>query len=145
LIIEGKKSTLSIRTNEQFCSCLLIARSVALAVPTAIYPSYGFDQLRTKVGQRWADLIENISRLPVTDPHAMALNLTLRRVHRAGNHKDGASCHDPLCAACGAEIASGYRGSEQDLIELYYRSYEEIKSTLKLMSSRRSRRAVQAA
>jgi hypothetical protein len=116
-----------------------------LTVPTAIYPSYGFDQLRSKVGQRWADLIENISRLPVTDPHAMALNLTLRRIHRTANHKNGAVCHDPLCAACAADITSGYRGSEQDLIELYYRSYEEIKTTLKLMSTRRTRHAVQAA
>jgi len=112
-----------------------------LTVPAAIYPSYGFDQLRTKVGQRWADLIENISRLPVTDPRAMALNLTLRRIHRTGTHKDGGICHDPLCAACAAEIASGYRGSEQDLIELYYRNYEEIKTTLKLMSNRQTRRA----
>ena len=112
-----------------------------MTVPAAIYPSYGFDQLRTKVGQRWADLIESISRLPVTDPHAMALNLTLRRIHRSGTHKDGRVCHDPLCAACAAEIASGYRGSEQDLIEFYHRNYEEIKTTLKLMSKRQNRRA----
>jgi hypothetical protein len=112
---------------------------------SAVYSATGFDHLRNQIGLQWADLVEHITRLPVSDPHVMAFSLTLRRIQRSLQHQSSNSSCDPQCKVCASEVASAFQGSEQELIDLYYGHLTEIRSTLKTMRQSRSKRAVSAA
>jgi hypothetical protein len=116
-----------------------------LTVSSAAYSATGFDHLRNQIGVQWADLVEHITRLPVSDPHVMAFSLTLRRIQRRLQLQVSAATHDPLCRVCANEITSAFDGSEQELIDLYYRHLAEISATLKTMRQSQQKRAVYSA
>jgi hypothetical protein len=116
-----------------------------LTTSSAAYSATGFEHLRNQIGLQWADLVDQITRLPVSDPHVMAFSLTVRRIQRSLKHQNSPSSHDPLCKVCAHEVASAFQGSEQELIELYYRHLAEIRSTLKTMRQGHQKRAVYAA
>jgi hypothetical protein len=105
-----------------------------------MYPQFGIDQIRSQQGQHWAELIDWLKTLPVSDPHVMAFTLTLRRLQRMAR-LDGFLCSDPLCAVCAAEVVASFDGSEQELLNLYRIHVDEITSALKKMSYRRPSRA----
>lgn len=115
-----------------------------MAGAVSLYPEFGIEKLRSQHGRRWADLIDWIKTLPLSDPHSMALTLTLRRVQRSAQlHTSGrnsAPCSDPFCAVCAAEALTGFHGSEQDLLNIYEAHLNEITGALKgLRHARRPR------
>jgi hypothetical protein len=112
-----------------------------MTVSSAVYSTTGFDHLRNQIGLQWADLVEHITRLPVSDPHVMAFSLTLRRIQRSLQHQSITSSHNPQCKVCANEVVSAFQGSEQELIDLYYGHLAEIRATLKSMRHPRSKRA----
>jgi hypothetical protein len=105
-----------------------------LVTPTSIYPSFGVETMRGHLGQRWAELVDCVAKLPVTDPYVMALSLTLRRIQKRFNPAEKVStCREPLCPTCATDIVESFPGSEQELLDLYYRHLDEINVTLKSM------------
>lgn len=104
-----------------------------MAGAVSIYPQCGIDQIRSQQGQGWAELVEWIKTLSISDPHVMAFTLTLRRLQRRAR-LDRLLCSDPLCAVCTAEVVTSFNGSEQELLSLYQTHVNEITSTLKNMS-----------
>jgi hypothetical protein len=103
-----------------------------LVTPTNSYPAFGVEKLRGHIGQQWADLVEYVSKLPVTDPNVMALSLTVRRIQKHFGHQS-TTCREPLCPVCAADIMAAFPGTEQDLIEMFYTHLEEINATVKAM------------
>jgi hypothetical protein len=116
-----------------------------MTVSSVVYSATGFDHLRNQIGLQWADLVEHVTRLPVSDPHVMAFSLTLRRIQRSFHHQRSNSSQDPLCKVCANEVASAFQGSEQELIDLYYHHLAEIRTTLKTMRQSRSKQAAYSA
>lgn len=112
-----------------------------MANAISMYPEYGIERLRNQQGLRWSRLIDWVRTLPVTDPHVMALTLTLRRLRRTTNFHSTV-CSDPLCAVCASEVLASYSGSEQDLLDLYQTHLDEIRTTVKTV--RRQRRPLVA-
>jgi hypothetical protein len=96
----------------------------------SLYPDFGIAKLRSQHGHRWADLIDHVRQLPVSDPHVMALALTVRRLHR-DTPVTRSRCHDPSCAVCAAEAVASFKGTEQELLDLYLAHLKEIMAAIK--------------
>ncbi len=111
---------------------------------TALYPSFGVEHLHNCLGQRWADLIGQIGSLSRSHPRVMALALTMRRLRRKlGRAVSGP--FDPHCTLDLLEILSTFRGSEDDLLTLYYQILSEIEHELGSMAVRQRRPTEHAA
>lgn len=103
-----------------------------MALYDTLYPQFGVAKLREQHGQKWAEIVDHIHSLGVTDPQVMAFTLTVKRI-RKQNKLSTAQCKDPLCAVCTAEVLEYFTGSEEDLVNLYLSNLREIQQTVKLM------------
>jgi hypothetical protein len=99
------------------------------------YPLFGISSLRGQRGQRWADLVDSVSKLSPADPHVMAFTMTMRRLSRAYNLPTS-TCSDPFCAVCAAQVVASFDGSEQELLDLYYKNLHDVQAALKNMPVR---------
>jgi hypothetical protein len=101
----------------------------------ALYPAFGIRQLRDQHGRRWAELVDSLRKLPVSDPRVMAFSYTMRRLgHRM--------CGVPLCALCAAEALESFEGSEDELLALYHQNLHHVQSRI---GTRRVRRLLEVA
>lgn len=100
----------------------------------SLYPSFGIRRLRSQREGRWAELVDQISHLPPSDPRVMAFSLTVRRLRRDLGITH--TCNDPLCAVCAADILARYRGGEKELINLYNRNLKEMHHAIRAMRIR---------
>jgi len=98
------------------------------------FPGFGLSRLRVQRGQRWAGIVDWVSKLPASDPQVMAMTLTIRRVRRA-THSESA-CRDPFCAVCASQILAQYHGSEQQLIDMYHANVAEMRACVGNMRMR---------
>src|SRR5215510_12147848 len=98
---------------------------MALAT-TTYFPSFGLSLFRAQRGQRWADMVDWVAKLPMSDPQVMAMTRTIRQVQRASGVES--SCREPFCAICASHVVGEFHGSEQELIELYQRNLEVMRS-----------------
>lgn len=85
-------------------------------------------------GPRWAELVERLSHLSLADPMRIALTLTMARLHRESHVSEA---FHPGCPVCTGRLVDEFEGSEQDLLELFYRHLAEVRHTLSNMSNRR--------
>jgi len=99
------------------------------------YPEFGIVRLSGSAGRRWADLIEWVKKLPLSDPHTMALTRTIRSLIKS-RQLDPSLKHDPLCAACASTTLAAFRGSEEDLISLYHENLNAVTHSIKTMRLR---------
>ena len=102
----------------------------------ALYPSYGVAKLRTQKGVRWAKLVERLRHLPSVDPQVMAFTLLMRRLQKRQGG-DVLPHHASLCAVCALEVLSSFEGTEQELLDLYHRTLEELTHRLQTRRVRR--------
>ncbi|NDJ54100.1 MAG: hypothetical protein GYB68_13600 [Chloroflexi bacterium] len=96
------------------------------------------------ISPSWVDLVEHLRERSASDPQMMAFTLTMRRLRR-DLELDRRLVHDPFCQHCAAEIVSHYPGSEQDLINLYFRNLNEIERGLRNMPVHRNHSRIAAA
>jgi hypothetical protein len=103
-----------------------------MALYDSLYPHFGIAKLREQHGQQWAEIVDHIRTLSVTDPYVMAFTLTVKRI-RKQNKLATSQCKDPLCAVCIAEVLEYFSGSEEELVTFYFNNLHEIQQTVKLM------------
>ena len=101
-----------------------------------LYPLFGYHQLRAQRGERWAELIDSLSSMRPNDVEFMAYVQMMRRLRREVG-LEFHICEDPTCAVCATDILVHFRGSEDELLQLYHNNLDEIKLTFKLMKKRR--------
>jgi hypothetical protein len=101
----------------------------------SFYPLFGVNSLRGQRGQRWADLVDWVGKLPASDAHVMAFTMTIRRLNRQSSSGEKL-CSDPFCAVCAAQVVALFDGSEQELLDFYYNNLHEVQSALKNMRVR---------
>lgn len=114
-----------------------------MALTDALYPFYGVNHLASQHGRRWSELVNYIRTVDVSDPHAMAFTLTIRRIRKA-NRLERSSCSDPFCAVCAAEVLSHFHGTEEELLRFYYKNLDEVKMTIKQIRLTRVERVAAA-
>jgi hypothetical protein len=103
-----------------------------MALYDSLYPHFGVARLREQHGQEWAEIVDRVRTLNVTDPHVMAFTLTVKRI-RKQSKLAASQCKDPLCAVCTAEVLEYFSGTEADLVNFYFANLREIEQTVKLM------------
>ena len=99
------------------------------------YPVFGLAKLRSKKGQRWAELVDWLSTLAEGAPEVMAFTLTMRRLRHAHNLSHDL-CRDPFCALCVASIVDSFEGGEESLLAAYHASLTEITHAIATMRVR---------
>ena len=102
---------------------------------TTFYPLFGLHSLRSQRGEKWAHLVDHLSRLPSSDPQVIALTVTTRRLRRAMTQEHD-TCHDPFCAVCAAQVVANFDGSEQELLDLYHHNLDEVRARMSTMRVR---------
>jgi hypothetical protein len=117
---------------------------VALNTKT-LYPDYAVLQLGFQTGIRWQELVDQISSLPRTHPHAMAMLLTVKRLARTQARPQRGNHADPRCAICVSQLVAAYAHDEQLLLDLFERSLSEVETALGQMRRRKRARRVRAA
>ena len=99
------------------------------------FPLAGLFKLRRETDNRWAELVEYIDTLPITDPQVIAFRLTLDRLRR-GQGKTRTTCRDRFCTVCTEELVADFKGTTDDLISMYYHNLDEVTFELKAMRAR---------
>ncbi len=101
----------------------------------SLFPKFAVRWLRSKRGERWAELVDHIHTLDSLEPQAMALSLMMRQLKE--DHKIAQSlCDDPRCAVCASQVLDSFNGSEDELLALYNQNLGEIKYALGSMRIR---------
>lgn len=109
--------------------------------PGTLFPPAAVRRLAGQFGSRWAEIVEDVNRQPLTDPHTMAFTLTMRRLRR--QHDDCPAEHEPLCAACACDLLAGCAITEQELVTLYQRSLADVRQAIRSMRAQRARLSTQ--
>ena len=110
---------------------------ITLQRSSPFYPLFGIASMHDRQGNRWRELVEWTIQLPGSDPHVMALTRTIRQLD-GGHHQGHAGEHrDPFCALCAGEALARFKGSEDDLLKLYYRNLYDINQALTTMRLRK--------
>jgi len=104
---------------------------------TTYFPGFGLASFRAQRGKRWAEIVDWVSKLPSSDPQVMAMSLTVKRVRRAVGAGQPA-CRDPFCAICASQTLAQFQGSEQQLIDMFHRSVDEMRMSIAGMRVRES-------
>lgn len=111
--------------------------TIALQHSNSFYPAFGIPAMQGQKGYRWRDLVEWTSQLSGSDPHVMALVRTIRQIDQSNGERHADAHHDPFCALCAGEALANFKGSEDDLLVLYYRNLYDINRALTTMRQRR--------
>jgi len=109
---------------------------ITLQHSSPFYPAYGIASMHDHQGHRWRDLIEWTAQLPGSDPHVMALVRTIRQIDGGRGRSHPGEHHDPFCALCAGEAVARFKGTEDDLLKVYYRNLYDINQALSSMRMR---------
>jgi hypothetical protein len=91
--------------------------------------------LRTRYGERWATLVDTLVTLPLNDPQVSAFTHLLRGLRRNQN-MDTRILRDPFNTLHAYTILEGFKGTEEDLLSMYYNQLNQIHKTTNRMRLR---------
>ena len=99
-----------------------------------VFPQRLIPVLLHQRGQAWQSLVEETTRLDATDLKSSAFVLLITRLANC------TTCHmDTLramrgCAQCACQAVMRYRGSDQDLIALYTKAWNDIEQYVRVVN-----------
>jgi hypothetical protein len=91
-----------------------------------LFPARVIVSLRHLRGDRWQQLVERVLSLPESEPDVLAFNLMMIRLNGC------LSCHADSyralhgCTLCASQTVSRFRGTDDDLIQLWEVAQAEI-------------------
>jgi hypothetical protein len=95
-----------------------------------LFPSRCIPELRDLRGEKWAELVDHLQVLP--DGHEDILAISLLIINESSCLTcDLDSYRASLgCCTCAARTISGFKGSDEELIELFEEMREEVRDWL---------------
>jgi len=95
-----------------------------------LFPAHLIPSLRDLRGEEWRDLVDRVASLPET--HHDSLAFVLMMIELNGCLKCNSNNYKFLrgCYLCATQTVQSYKGSDQDLIELYGRAKRELELSL---------------
>lgn len=96
-----------------------------------LFPSRCIPHLRSLRGQTWAKLVDRITALP--DGHEEVLGFSLMMINLASCLTcDLDSYRASLgCCTCARRTIAGFKGSDEDLIDLFEEARKEVRAFIK--------------
>ena len=89
------------------------------------YPQYGVDELRSRYGVRWADLVNLVNSLPKTDARVIAFTVTMRRLSKS-LHLPERLMIDAFNAISINIVLRLFGRSEDDVLAMYRANLDEV-------------------
>ena len=91
-----------------------------------LFPFSVIPELRDLRGESWAALVDRVSKLPETDPDALAFILMMIRINSCLKCYSGSYKFMRGCRACSIQGVMQFKGDEEDLIGLYQQTREAL-------------------
>lgn len=91
-----------------------------------LYPKFGVETLRRLRGAIWTELVDHVVTLPATHPDVMAFTLMIRHLRHDLGLNNHTHCQKPGCALCATQVLVYYDGSDEELLERYDGSLNQI-------------------
>jgi hypothetical protein len=91
-----------------------------------LFPFTVTPKLRNLRGERWAELIDRVSKLPETDPDALAFILMMIRINNCLKCYSGSYKFMRGCQTCSTQGVMQFKGEDEGLIALYEQTRAEL-------------------
>lgn len=91
-----------------------------------LFPAHLISSLRELRGEEWQTLVDRVSGLPETHPDSLAFVLMM--IELDGCLKCNSNNYKFLrgCFLCATQTVQSYKGSDQELLDLYTKAQEEL-------------------
>ena len=95
-----------------------------------LFPAHLIPSLRELRGPEWRDLVDPVAALPET--HADSLAFVLMMIELDGCLKCNINNYKFLrgCFLCATQTVQSYKGTDEELLELYHRAKKELSAHL---------------
>ena len=91
-----------------------------------LFPFPVTPKLKNLRGEPWAQLVDRISKLPETDPDALAFILMMIRINNCLKCYSGSYKFMRGCQICSTQGVMQFKGEDEGLIELYEQTRAEL-------------------
>jgi hypothetical protein len=91
-----------------------------------LFPPRLIPDLKNLRGEEWKELVERIASLPETDPETLAFCLMMIRLNACLGCVSGSYRFMRGCELCAQQTISRYQGTDEELIELFYKAKEDL-------------------
>ena len=91
-----------------------------------LFPVTVIPRLRNLRGEKWAELVDRVSKLPETDPDVLAFILMMIRVNNCLKCYSGSYKFMRGCEACSMQGVMQFKGEDEDFIAFYEQTRQEL-------------------
>src|SRR5512141_2498162 len=95
-----------------------------------LFPPRLIPVLRNLRGPEWATLVDQVAKVPETDPDSLAFSLMMIRLDGCVKCHEGSFKYMRGCHLCATQTVMQFKGSDADLLELYHRARRDIEAYL---------------
>ncbi len=96
-----------------------------------LFPSRAIEPLRKLRGAEWESLVDNVNGLDAKDPSRVAFVLFMVRISGCVNCQSDSYRAMRGCVLCASNTIRRYKGSDQNLIDLFDEAKKDIIKYLK--------------
>jgi hypothetical protein len=91
-----------------------------------LFPPRLIPDLKNLRGEEWRKLVEHVASSSETDPETMAFCLMMIRLNACLGCVSGSYRFMRGCELCAQQTISRFQGTDEELIELYYKAKEDL-------------------
>jgi hypothetical protein len=95
-----------------------------------LFPPRMIGSLRNLRGPEWADLVTRVTRVPETDPEALAFTLMMVRLDGCVKCHEGSFKYMRGCQVCAVQTVMQFKGTDEELLVLYQKARRDIDAYL---------------
>jgi hypothetical protein len=95
-----------------------------------LFPTHVIPTLRHARGERWRALVEQITPLPEDHPERLAFSLMMIRLDSCLTCETDSYRAMRGCKACARQMLRRFKGSDDELIEVFAEAYEDVQTFL---------------
>jgi hypothetical protein len=96
-----------------------------------LFPSRAIEPLRKLRGERWEKLVDSLVNLEPTDPKRVSFVLLMVRIGGCTTCQSDSYRAMRGCILCSSNTIKRYKGSDQDLIDLYSEAKKDVTKYMK--------------
>ena len=91
-----------------------------------LFPPRIIPDLRDLRGEKWRDLVDQVSSLPETHEDTLAFCLMMIRLNACLGCVSGSYRFMRGCELCSQQTIARYQGTDEELIELFYKAKHDL-------------------